>query len=186
MNIFEKLMFSRQLKFAEGDIELFGTRLVMIQSSFFSTYTLQINDSPDRVVELYQIAKKTFATDMAKSISKMYEFTFNDFFKWMTNIAMLAGWGTFKWELLDEGKKIAKINIENSPIAKPLINKVSSPVDHLIRGFIAGAASVSLKTDIDVMEEKCVALNSPYCEFVFKPSDQFEKTTESIRQIGNK
>lgn len=106
---------------------------------------------------------------MAKSIGKKFGFNFLDFFKWLTNIAMLAGWGTLDWQDLNEEKKQGIIYVTNSPIATELKGKVTTPVDYLIRGFLAGGASASFSVDIDCVEEECIALGAKRCKFVIYP-----------------
>ncbi len=185
-SIFDQLTLLRQLSFKDGDIRLMGNRVVIIHANFFYDYCMQINDSPEKVSELYSSAKSSFKVGIAESIGKNYGFSFNDFFNWMTKIAILAGWGNIKWEGLEEGDGIGKISVENSPIAEHLKGKVKSPVDHLIRGFIAGGASASLQKDIDALEEECVATGAPHCSFTFRPAGQFKISYETKRQLGLK
>jgi predicted hydrocarbon binding protein len=184
VDIFEKLMLARQLSFKEGEIDLLGQRLVMLPSIVFSDYTMAINDSPDKVAEFYKSVKSSSKANFAVSVGKSYGFNFQNYFDWMTKIVILSGWGIWKWDFLDEEKKSGKISVTNSPVAENLKGKVKCPVDHIIRGFMAGGASASLKTDVDVVEEECVALGAPQCKFVFKSPDQFNPTPEVIRQIG--
>lgn len=184
MSIFDEIAVMRQLTFKDGDIELMGNRVVIIHANFLYDYCLKINDSPEKVHELYETSKSSFRVGIAESIGKAYGFSFHDFFKWMTKIAMLAGWGTLKYELLDEEKKIARITVDNSPVAEHLKEKVNNPVDHFIRGFIAGAATAAFKTDVDAIEEECMALGAERCKFLFKPANTFESSPETIYQLG--
>ena len=186
MNIFEKLMLAKKMSFDDGAIYLLGNRVTIIQSDFFVEYSMRANNSSDKINELYEVAKITFRDSIAKSIGKAYSFTFNDFFKWMTDIAMLAGWGIVKWQMIDKNKKIGVITIEKSAVGGNLKGKVTSPVDHVIRGFIAGGASASFNIDMDAIEEECIALNASVCKFVFKPAGTFQRSEEIDRQLSQR
>lgn len=170
LSIFDRLLLSKQLRFSDGDIELLGNRMVLTNAHFLADYILQINDSPDSVAKLYEAAKLSFMEHTAKKIGLEYAFTFNDYFKWLTNIAMMSGWGNFKWHSLDEEKKEGVILVNSSPIADKLRGKTEKPVDHIIRGFVAGGASAALGIDIDVSEPECEANGHKECRFILKPS----------------
>jgi predicted hydrocarbon binding protein len=184
MNVFEELMLARQLSFTVGDIHLLGNRVTIVHATFWAEYTMRMNEDPKKVFELYDSAKISFRDGMAKSIGKRYGLSFNDFFKWLTDIAMLAGWGKLTWVDLNDTNKTGIILVDNSPVVEVLKGKVHNPIDHLIRGFIAGGASGWLNTDIDAIEEECAAMGAPQCKFVFRPKEQFKVTPEVTRQLG--
>ena len=64
-----------------------------------------------------------------------------------------------------------------------LKGKVKKPVDHFIRGLIAGWATASFKWDIDVIEQECSALGSDKCKFVFKKAEEIDRDA-FIDQLG--
>jgi predicted hydrocarbon binding protein len=170
MSIFEELMLARQLSFSKGSIELLGNRVVIFNANLFSEYALRINNSPDAVALLYEAVKSSFRDGFGKSVGEKYKFSFNDYFKWMKDLAEMNGWGLFTWEGLDQETKKGALFVENSPIAKDLVGKVKNPVDHVICGFIAGGASAAFASDIDVIEKECVALGAQRCEFSLLPA----------------
>ena len=179
----EHLMIARQLILKDGYIEMMGNRMIMPNSKMLSALILKFNDSKEIVYDIYETTKKSFEEGTALEIGKKYEMDFHGYFEWLTKIAMLVGWGKFSWELLDQDKKVGKIYVENSAIAQDLKGQVKSPVDHFVRGLIAGGASVSLKENIDVIEQQCLALGAYRCEFLFKPADQFEQNEQTALQI---
>ena len=170
MSIFDEFMLARQLSFNDGSITLLENRVVIVQAKFFTDYSLAIEGNLDRISELYEISKNSFTEEMGKATGKNFEFNFNDFFKWMTKVAMLAGWGKLTWGDVYQKNKSGVIFMENSPIAEVLKGKVKSPIDHVIRGFIAGGASAAFNADIDATEEECVALGAQKCKFIFGPA----------------
>ncbi|MDE1825425.1 MAG: 4-vinyl reductase [Candidatus Micrarchaeota archaeon] len=180
---FEHLMTTGQIVVKDGDIEMMGNRMIMPNSKMLSELIFTFNDSKDIIYKIYEATKKSFMEGTATEIGKKYEFDFHGYFEWLTKIAMIVGWGKFTWEILDEEKKIGQIVVEDSAIANDLKGMVTRPVDHFIRGLIAGGASISLKANIDVIEEECIALGASKCKFLFKPSDQFEQTDQIIFQL---
>ena len=168
-----KLMLTREMTFGKGEINLLGTRMVLSNAALFSEFIKNVSNSEEILDILYKSAKVTFRDDMSKNMGKKFGFTFNDFFKWLPDVAMLAGWGKLSWGDLDEKLKRGIIFVEDSPIADNLKGIAKKPVDHLIRGFIAGGASASLQVDIDVVEEECLALGKDRCKFIFKPALNF-------------
>ncbi|VVB77449.1 Uncharacterised protein [uncultured archaeon] len=175
-------MASKQIAYKDGDIEVMGNRMVMPNVKLLAGLILKF-DSPDEVYDIYETAKNTFVEGTASTIGKKYEFDFHGYFEWLTKVAMILGWGKFTWELLDEEQKKGVLIVENSAIGEALKGKVKVPADHFVRGMIAGGASVSLKADIDALEEECVGLGAGRCKFLFKPADQFEQNAQTALQL---
>ncbi len=187
MNFLDKLMIAKEISFGDGKIELLGNRVVITHASFYSVYGKIIEGSPEKIFDYYYAAKVSFRDGMAKSMGKRFSFNFNDFFKWLTDIASFAGWGTLKWKDLDREKMHGVIIVQDSPIATSLKGTAKGPVDHVIRGFIAGGASGSLNKDVDAFEEECIAMGAAACRFVFKPRKEFDfSSPEVVRQLGKK
>lgn len=161
-----------------------NNKMVLIDSSVLANFISSITDSKDTIYKLYYSVKKDFINNTAKSMGTDFKFNFNDYFNWLTNLAMLSGWGKFEWHLLDKDKKEGVIFIENSVIAQALKNKTTIPTDHIIRGFIAGGASVSLNENIDAIEEECIALGAERCKIIFKPFKNIQKTEKYEEQIN--
>ncbi len=158
--------------------------MVMLPASILSAYTEKISDSPELISNMYHSVKASQREGFASLVGKTYEFSFHDFFKWMTDIFAFAGWGIVEWKVLDENKHIGVITVAHAPVADELKGKVKTPIDHLIRGFVAGAASASFNVDIDVIELECAALGAPVCKFEFRPVGQFQPSPEAQRQLG--
>lgn len=186
MNIFEKLMFTKQLNFKEGQINLLDQRLVMFTTDFLSAYTLNINDNPKLVSDIYLSAKNSVKNGFGPGIGKKYSFTFYEFFNWYIDIARLSGWGIIKFERVDEDIKQGVISIENSPVSTYLKGKVKSPCDHIIRGFMAGGSETVFKTEMAIVETECIALGAPQCKFIFGPKDIIKTKYKNLyeQQVG--
>ena len=183
-SIFEKLSMLRQLSFTDGEIRLLDNRMVILPANILAAYTEKINESQELVLELYHSIKDSQIEGFAKLVGKSFSFSFNDFVKWMPDIFALAGWGIIEYKELDPDKHTATLTVARSPVATALKGKVKTPVDHLIRGFIAGAATAAFKVDIDTIETECAALDAQACKFEFKPVEQFRSSPETLHQLG--
>lgn len=181
--IFEKLLLNKQISFNNGSIYLMSNRKILIDAEVFSELILLVNNSEDMAHKLYYSIKTTFMNGAAKNMGINFSFDFNNYFKWLTDIAMLEGWGKFEWHLLDKEKKNGVIIIENSAVASQLKGRTTIPCDHIVRGLIAGGASISLKDDIDAFEEECMALGDPKCKIIFKPSKDFKNNLKFKSQL---
>jgi len=175
MNIFDKLLLAKEMSFTEGKIQVLGNRVVLPPANFFSEFASRINDSPEMVDIVYQSAKVSFRDGIAKTIGKKYGFNINDFYRWLTDIATMAGWGILKWEEFDAESKKGVIFVEDSPVASDLKGKVKSPCDHVVCGFIAGGTSALFMEDMDVVETECLALGAPRCKFIAGPAKTIKR-----------
>ncbi len=184
MNVFDELLMAKQISFEQGGVAILGNRVVMPPVAVLGEYSKNINDSPEQIGMLYGSIKRNFEEMVKTSFVKEYGFGLNDYMKWMTKIALLTGWGNFTWAEVDKQKKWAVIIIDNSPVGVRLAGKVKKPVDHAVRGFIAAAVALMLKSDADCMEEECIALGAKKCKFVIKPIGDFDDTPEFRRQLG--
>jgi predicted hydrocarbon binding protein len=173
--LFERFMLNNQIAFTDGSIYLMKNRKILVDTRVLANIILTIEDLDNVSYKIYNSIKEDFFSGAAKDMGHNFSFSFNDYFKWLTNIAMLEGWGKFSWKDLNEEKKSGIILVEDSALANILKGKAKKPVDHFIRGFIAGGASASLKADIDVVETECHALGSDKCVFIFKKTEEIDR-----------
>jgi len=161
-------------------------RVAIVPADFLVTLTKQIHDSPERIFEIYTAAKTAVRNEFAKNLGTTFDFSFEDYGKWLVDIAKFSGWGKLEWGDLDFEKRRAIIYITNSPVGNKLVGQVNDPVDHIIRGLMAGGASYAFNRDVDILETKCIAVGDPFCEFIIKPSEEFLKSRSPLvkRQLS--
>ena len=174
MSLLETFMMARSISFKDGNISLFSNRIVMAPATFFFEFTKAIENSPSETHSLYESAKTSFKDVVVKDV-RTYKFSVNDYIKWLFDIAIFSGWGMLKLESLDKEKMQGIITMTNSPVSEGPVGKAKMPVDHIVRGFIAGALSVAFKKDLDVAEMECVALGAQSCKFIFKLAEEFKE-----------
>ncbi|MGI0141150.1 MAG: V4R domain-containing protein [Candidatus Micrarchaeales archaeon] len=182
MGLLDKLMMARLITFKDGSISLYNNRVVMAPATFFYDLTQAADDNPNEISHLYESAKNSFKDIMAKDI-RSYKFSVNDYIKWLFDTATFAGWGMLSLESLDKDKMTGTITMINSPMVEGLKGKAKTPVDHIVRGFIAGAVSMAFKGDLDAIEIECEALGAVKCKFLFKPAAQFEANELAAMQL---
>ncbi|MDE1869135.1 MAG: hypothetical protein KGH60_04200 [Candidatus Micrarchaeota archaeon] len=182
VSLLEKLMLARAISFKDGNITMFNNRIIMAPAEFFEDLTGYLSDSPGDTYKVYHSAKESFKIVVSKD-TRTYSFTVNDYLKWLTEIAESAGWGMLTWESLEKDAKSGIIKVENSPIAQGLKGKTKLPVDHIVRGFIAGAVCIAFKEDMDVIETECQALGATSCKFVLKRAAELATAPEAATQL---
>lgn len=168
LDIIGKLMITRELSFGNGRINLFGNRAVLPPARIFSEYIRLSNNSPESANLLYESARISFREGIGKGLGMKFRFSVNDFFKWLPNIGSLAGWGRVTAKEFLAEKSYGVVFLEDSPIVADLKGVVKGPVDHVMAGFINGAAEATVRTTIETREEECVVDGFPICKFVFR------------------
>ncbi|MCK5023112.1 MAG: 4-vinyl reductase [Candidatus Aenigmarchaeota archaeon] len=187
-NFVKKLMFARQFKMEKGEIEMLGQRMLIIPSYTFAYMIKNSTDPIESGKNMYHACKHVNMDDVGFTyeISEKFGIKGVDLIKWMADIATMAGFGIIKIVNIDEEKKTALVHIEDSPITE-FIGQSKYPVDHAIRGYMAGAAEVVFNglgkksgewKKYDYIETKCRSLSDNICEFVLVKRDELKKSND--------
>lgn len=188
-DVFKKLLLARQMSIEKGKIEMLGQRMIIAPVYTFS-YIIKNAVNQDEMGRLIYDACKHANNDprgFTHDVSRKYKLRGEKLIRWMADIATTSGWGVINVVKVDEREKTAVVNIEDSPVAK-FIGKSKHPVDHPIRGYMAGAAEVifnDLKANkgewvkYDYIETHCRATGNPFCSFKLME-------TESLKNSPNK
>ncbi len=181
VDIFQKLMLSRQLSFSEGSIELLGNRISMIGAEWLPAYTYGIEQDQELVQQLYRSTKAATRDGIGKLVSEKHNFNVNDTVRLFIEIMKMEGWGIPSWNF-STGSKKGTMTVENPVGTSGLKGKTKLPADHYLRGMLAGCASALYKSDIDVIEVKCIALGSPKCEFAYDDAAALAKSYPELAE----
>ncbi len=174
LKIFADLLMHGEIKIERGTFILFNQKVALVPQTFFIELTKNAIGNPERTIELYETAKKIMWEVFAPKFKDRYKLPANNVVDWMKNIGELGGWGQFEIVDYDEKRKRAIVRIKDASIGSAL-KPSSEPVDHVIRGFMAGVASFLFNSDVDYVETKCVAKGDPFCEFIAKQKNEFLK-----------
>lgn len=180
--IFQRLMIARQLKFAEGSIELFGNRSILFPTDYLGKFIYDIKDNTKYTTNLYLSIKKDSTEFPIFSIPKTQEISPIELTKRIADVINFEGWGIISFGT-NIGTPAGNIEMENSAFAECLKGKIAFPCDHLLRGILAGTLSAIHKRDIDVVETQCRAVSGNKCIFVY---DKLEKLMTNYPDLVTK
>jgi len=185
MGLFEKLLMAGRLRLKDGEITMLGEPMVFAPVATFVMIIKAFNNSPEIGKTIYQSSKMTdvlgFTRDLVEKVGVKPE----KIPAQMRDIATMSGWSMLDLVDVDFENKRAIIQSRSNPIAN-MYGKSEFPVDHAIRGFVAGALVHAFKTDMDAVETKCISMGNPKCEFVCKPVGEFKESELVDRQLPNK
>lgn len=163
----------------KGEILLLGQRMIMAPAVtfYYLEHALPQNELSNKLI--YYACKLANTDGYAKGLFEHYNLKGEKLLQWMANSAQLAGWGEFNVINIDRENKRTVMHVNNSAIAQ-LFKNSKEPVDHIVRGYSAGVASLVFEDNIDFVETKCAAMGDKYCEFISKPTKDFDFSSELV------
>ncbi len=167
-DLFKKLLMAGQIKFEEGNIIFMNSRVLISPAELFANLMDKFKDDENICLEFYRASKFTHIKGFAEEVSKKYNIKNMSLVKWLVDSANMGGWGKMKFIAEDDSEKMFILEVSNS-ISKNMKSDV--PMDHFLRGQIAGGASATFGSEFDCIERKCIASGDDCCEFVVKPRE---------------
>ncbi|MFH1256813.1 MAG: 4-vinyl reductase [Candidatus Diapherotrites archaeon] len=185
IDLFQKLLMMQQIKFEEGNIRLFGRRMVLSPAEMPIAMTDYMLNHPQAIPEIYEKIRVNIETGWAEAVHDLYKFGRRNYIDTMKDIGTLSGWGNHQFLTYDAEKLEGLVRTPNSPVGEYYKNKVKEPVDHIFRGLAAGVGSAILKKEMDWIETKCIGKGDPYCEMLFKLRENItsEERKKYINQL---
>ncbi len=180
----KKLMLGRELDFDRGKILLLREPICLMPVRTVADIVAFTKNDQKNI--LYYAGKLSGSYWFEKITQRFYErkMPLKDIIEWGNNIIAMAGYGISILEKFGEKDREFLFRLENSTVSE-LTGPSKKPVDHLYRGFIAGAGTRMIREECDALEIKCKATGAPYCAFVVKPSRLFNPKSPLVReQIG--
>lgn len=178
---------AKELKFSEGNITLFKQNLFFIPSD--TIVKIIHNNSVEDNAYIYNISKE-IGFNWFKNMIGSHGLSIREIVKWGLQTLTFSGWGKLSLKDLDEQAGYSRTLLQDSVVSKIYLNNygVSEiPVDHIVRGLMAGGGCIIHKNPtIEMVETKCMAKGNKYCEIVAKPREFFKDKSEYISQIGKK
>ncbi len=177
---YRKAVFGNQVKFVKGQFFLGNVPFVFAPLDLL--LSIVSIDDENLHKKLYSSVKES-AQRLVQRFEFPFEYSALRRLEEMENYFSSSGWGPLQRMHLDEKKSRALVTVENSPLALALQGKSLHPVDHLMRGILAGVYSSVMKRDMDCVELACLASGAPErCEFVLKPHHEFDFSKELTRK----
>jgi predicted hydrocarbon binding protein len=103
----------------------------------------------------------------SKKYRELHNFSDHEIIEFMMTMGNQIGWGCFNIEHCDLEAKILRVSVAHSPFAESYGSSLKG-VCHLIRGVLAGMASVIFETDCVAEETECLAKGDQRCLFVIE------------------
>ncbi len=180
----KKLMLGREMSFEQGRILLLREPICLMPvRTVADIVTITKNDQKN---VLYYAGKNSGSYWFKKITQRFYarNMPVRDIIKWGNNIIAMAGYGISVMENFSEKNKEINFGLENSTVCE-IMGRSRKPLDHLYRGFIAGAGTVIFREDCSALETACKSMGAPQCRFVVKPTRLFNKKEPLVRkQLG--
>ena len=103
----------------------------------------------------------------AQKYKTLHRFSDAEVIEFMMNMGNQIGWGNFSLQRYDPTEKHLCVAVMHSPFAQAY-GQSSQSVCHLIRGVLAGMASLLFGTDCRADEVECRAKGDALCRFVIE------------------
>jgi predicted hydrocarbon binding protein len=177
------LMLSKKMSFENGIVKLYGQNIIIFPPQSSTEYVMSINDNKGLIRDLYNTSKEAMV-EYGKVISEDYKASHD--INWVCDYVNLFGQGRIVYEDITKAP-IGAVLLEDSPYVDGFKNKSNSPVDHIIRGMVAGILSAIFNKNFDAIETECVAINYSKCRLIIDESNNLKKKFNSIYniQVGN-
>jgi predicted hydrocarbon binding protein len=158
------------MTFEEGKVTFYGQDVLIIPYIPIMEYMAQISNDTESTKIIYSMTKEAMLENR-EGIIKVYKASGDS--DWICNTINLFGQGKIKYEN-SATEPIGVIILENSISAKDIKYTTKYPIDHILRGIIAGIVSVVLDKDIDAIETMCCATGSSNCKFFIATKEDIE------------
>lgn len=179
-NFYDKFIFTNGLKYTHNNFFLVNLPFLICPSEILAGL-LETNDL-DFQKKLYSSIKQSVTANFAPPIGTEFGFKGEKLIIFLEQYFIASGWGLIQNVDLDMTAKKAIVKVANNPFAKMLHNKPSMPVDHIIRGIIAGIFSYVFRESVDCVETHCFALGEADCEFIVKKHYEFDISDKRVQQ----
>lgn len=173
-----KLIISKQLKFNEGEIVLFGEPIAfMPMASLFYMTKDAIKNGKKAINDLYYYGWVYGYVLTLAMVKKFGLRKFEERYKVSMDIASLCGFGDYK--TLDFVKGHSNFKVLKNPFALEFYPS-KNMVDHYLRGMNAGGGSLVHMKIINCIEFECAAKNGSYCRFENLDKKRLDKVDKKL------
>ncbi|MDE1823188.1 MAG: 4-vinyl reductase [Candidatus Micrarchaeota archaeon] len=163
MNFFEMLIMSKRMSFEDGTVTLYGENVLIIPAPNIVKYICMAGANQGNGRDMYSRAKAA-TLEYKQDLVKAYKS--GGGMSWIINTINLYGLGKATYQGASNSLPAGVIILENSPFAHNPDCKAGAPIDHVLRGIIAGMASAIFNKDFDTIELKCAAAGGDSCKII--------------------
>ena len=172
VNLLDKLLLMRELKFEPGRISLLQHRSFMATIAVINSIALYMDQHPDSIAPIYLGMKNMHKDIWGDTLKKLYHLAPNEYLQKMFELSSPLGWGTSELLKYDDKKTEGLFRTYDAPVGGSFKGKFKYPAEHFWRAITAGTGISIFNKEIDVIETKCIAHGETYCEFIFMPAEK--------------
>lgn len=183
---YKKLMLARQLEFKDGVYLIIGKRVVMTPGTILNAFqnVLLKEVGYTRASPLLYEMGYTAGYEWIKAYRDRLNITdSNKLFDFAAEFSTSSGWGNTELVSKDLQNKHFMLHTTNSPFLNSS-HKNKKPICHILRGLYSGAGEVIFGETLGGIETKCQHLGDKYCEFIFKPLNEFKVDSRAAEQLN--
>ena len=179
--MFRKFLLARQIEIEKGQIIILGVRSTIATTSMLiSIHEEIIKKLGYEGIKILYEAGKIGGRELAKSLEDKVGLKGMELINSLaTGCSELTGWGIITPTNCDFSNFTVIFEVENSPLS---LSRRSSAFCHLERGLIAGAMEMVFKRRVDGIETKCRSIGQPNCEFIIKPTEEFDLNSKLVHE----
>lgn len=179
-NFFDRFIFTNNLKYVHNNFYLINLPFLIIPNELLVGLVRRENTELNK--DIYYTIRSATRRSLVRQFNLDFRLEGERALNLVEQFFTAAGWGGIKRTDLDAEKHRAIVSVSNSPIAQTLKGKVTRPVDHFLRGILAGLFSDFFKTDVECFEKECIATNQKECLFIIKPLHDFDFSKKETRR----
>ncbi len=161
MNFLELLLMSRKLSFEEGRIYLYGKGVLMLPMAPIANYFSAVNNDDTTVKNTYSMSKSAILSEYKENLSSSFKSSAGHA-EFLRNNINLYGYGFAEFENSNFAIP-GDVFIKDSPFVEALKGVVKKPIDHVLRGILAGVVTAATGQDTDAIELNCAAVSGEKC-----------------------
>lgn len=171
-----KLLMSGQLKFEEGQMSIFGQRVLIFPLDMVKIFIEKSIEDESFSASIYDAAKKavvSFCTNVSKKLNITKD---EDMLDVLFKLTEMNGYGKIIPKKIDYENKFAVLELHGMP-SQVLFGKYKDvkTADVYWCGLVAGGLSFVFRTNVDAVETRCVIAGKDSCEIVGGKMDYLEK-----------
>ncbi len=181
-NYYDKFIFTGQIKFNHSNFFLIDIPFLLFPVEILSEVLVSVSD--DQAKQIYVSVKKSVKSFLPKLQAKP-KYSGTSLVNFCNEFFSSSGFGKIRIVHFDKENSRSILLVSSSPFSVNLKNKPKKPVDHILRGIIAGVFSFALDMDLDCVETKCASINSSECEFIVNKNTEFDFSKKNTQQQLN-
>lgn len=174
---YDRFIFSNTLRFRHNNFFLVDIPFLIMPNDIIAG--VLCNEDAEFSRLLYWHVKDSVQKNLCKRFDVGFGLKNGNLVRFIEDFISYSGWGKLQTMDLDFKKKRAIIHLRDNPFA---VNHSKKPIDHVMRGILAGFFSGLFNEEMDCVETKCCSCGKENCEFILKKAKDFDFSNQEVRR----